>query len=189
MVAMPETHEQWSSWGDTMVQPQSITRIGLNFGAPGDRMTRDGTLWLDYPAIGGPSPRIRVETKPKNPTFRYRHSNWVEGGGGWPWAVASAMEGLDELTLYDLRPGTYTVRLYFAELSDKEADARVQTVSLQGRAVLQDFNIQTEAGGSMKGVVKELTNISVDGKLTLQLRPSKPDQKTLIGGLELIRIP
>lgn len=189
MVAMPETHEQWSSWGTSEIQPNSIERIGLNFGAPGDRMTRDGTLWLDYPSVGGPSPQIRVETKPKQPTPRYRHSNWVRGGAGWPWAVASALEGLDELTLHDLRPGTYTVRLYFAELSDKEADKRMQTVSLQGRAVLKDFSIRAAAGGPMRGVVKEVTNVSVDGTLTLQLHAFKPDQKSLISGLELIRIP
>ena len=152
-------------------------------------MTRDGTLWLDYPSVGGPSPQIRVETKPKQPTPRYRHSNWVRGGAGWPWAVASALEGLDELTLHDLRPGTYTVRLYFAELSDKEADKRMQTVSLQGRAVLKDFSIRAAAGGPMRGIVNEVTNVSVDGTLTLQLHAFKPDQKSLISGLELIRIP
>ena len=48
LVAMPETHEQWASWGDCPIEVGSIQRIGLNFGAPGDRMTRDGTLWLDY---------------------------------------------------------------------------------------------------------------------------------------------
>ena len=49
MVAMREINEQWSSWGVTVVPPESIERIGLNFRVPGDRMTRDGTLWLDYP--------------------------------------------------------------------------------------------------------------------------------------------
>ncbi|MCA9064736.1 MAG: PQQ-like beta-propeller repeat protein, partial [Planctomycetaceae bacterium] len=28
MFAMPETHEQWSSWGDTSVEPKSIVRVG-----------------------------------------------------------------------------------------------------------------------------------------------------------------
>ena len=56
MVAMPETHEQWACWGPG--QPKQIQRVGINFGAPGDRMTREGTLWLDFPSVGGPSPEL-----------------------------------------------------------------------------------------------------------------------------------
>ena len=31
MMGMPESHEQWASWGDDPVKPDSIVRIGLNF--------------------------------------------------------------------------------------------------------------------------------------------------------------
>ena len=37
-----------------------IRRLGLNFGAPGDRKADDGTLWLEYPVAGGPSPAVTV---------------------------------------------------------------------------------------------------------------------------------
>ena len=37
----------------------SIVRLGLNLGAPGDRQDAEGTLWLDYPSVGGPSPDVR----------------------------------------------------------------------------------------------------------------------------------
>jgi len=189
MVAMPETHEQWSSWGDTPVEPASIQRIGLNFGAPGDRKTRDGTLWLDYPSVGGPSPQIKVVTKPANPHFHYRHSNWIKGGDAWPWTAASAVEGLEELTLYDLKPGRYTVRLYFAELTGASSPERLQTVSLQDKAVLNDFNILAEANGTMIGVVKEFSDVIVDGTLKLTLHAANQSQRSLISGLEIIRIP
>ena len=45
---MPESHEQWAAWGEDPIKAGSIERIGLNFGAPGDRKTRNGTLWLEY---------------------------------------------------------------------------------------------------------------------------------------------
>lgn len=189
MVAMPETHEQWSSWGKTAVEPASIIRIGLNFGAPGDRKTRDGTLWLDYPSVGGPSPQIRIETKPANPHFHYRHSNWIRGGDAWPWTVASAVEGLEELTLHDLKPGRYVVRLHFAEFVEKPKRDRLQTIALQGKPVLTDFSIRTAAQGSMIGVVREISDVVVDGTLKLTLRASNPGQQTLISGLEIIRRP
>lgn len=185
MVAMPESHEQWASWGDDPVKPGSIERIGLNFGAPGDRMTRDGTLWLDYPSVGGPSPQIRVVTKPEHPSFHYRHSNWFKGGEGWPWVAASAVEGLEELTLHDLKPGRYTVRLFFAEIGSQAQGDRIQTIDIQGRTVLDDFDIRMESGDSMSGIVREIADVHVEETFTINLRTSRG--KSLISGLELLR--
>ena len=38
-----------------------IRRVGINLGAQADRMSPDGgTLWLNYPDIGGPSPEVEV---------------------------------------------------------------------------------------------------------------------------------
>jgi hypothetical protein len=189
MVAMPETHEQWSTWGDDPIKPASIERIGLNFGAPGDRKTRDGTLWLDYPSIGGPSPQIKVVTKPEKPTFHYRHSNWIKGGEAWPWIAASAVEGLEELTLHDLKPGRYTVKLYFAELGNDVSKDRIQTIDLQGETVLSDFDIQVEAKATMTGIVRQFDEVEVvvDGTLTITLDAGRG--KSLISGIEVLRTP
>jgi outer membrane protein assembly factor BamB len=37
-----------------------IRRVGINLGAPGDRVDEAGTLWLDFPSVGGLSPQIDV---------------------------------------------------------------------------------------------------------------------------------
>ena len=186
-MAMPETHEQWSSWGDDPVKPASIERIGLNFGAPGDRKTRDGTLWLDYPSIGGPSPQIKVVTKPANPTFHYRHSNWMKRGDVWPWVAASAVEGLAELILHDLKPGNYTVKLYFAERDGVAPGGRTQTIHVQGKAVLTDFDILAKSKATMTGIVEEVPNVAVDGTLTINLQATGRNERSLISGVEVIR--
>ena len=48
----------------TMTRPDPSAQLpGINFGAPGDRKTDDGTLWLDWPSVGGPSPEISVRTE------------------------------------------------------------------------------------------------------------------------------
>ena len=209
LVAMPESFEQWSAWGADEIQPGSIQRIGLNFGAPGDRMTREGTLWLDYPSVGGPSPKIRVTTVPEKPTDRYRHSLWMQGGDAWPWVAASCLEGLQQLTLNDLRSGSYTVRLVFAEPDGLAAGQRVQRVALQGRTVLRDFDIvaaiqprprsqQRSPVVSGYGIVAKTRQphtsvvrtfedvaIALDGKLTLTLQASAG--QTAISGIEIIR--
>ena len=187
MVAMPETHEQWAAWGDDPVKPKSIQRIGLNFGAPGDRKTRDGTLWLDYPSVGGPSPQIRVETSPKSPAFHYRNSLWMKPGQSPPWIAASTVEGLRDLTLRDLKPGRYTVRLHFAETRNANAGERRQTVWLQGKPALRNFDIHTAAKAPMTGLTRDFETRVEDGTLRLKLEASIGH--TLLSGIELTRKP
>lgn len=185
LVAMPETHEQWSSWGDDPIEPGSIERIGVNFGAPGDRKTRDGTLWLDHPSVGGPSPKIRIEMVPENPTFHYRHSHWIKGGTVWPWVAASSVEGLNELKLQDLKPGIYTVRLYFAESNPIRPGDRIQNVFVNGQLVLSDFDILAEAKQPMSGIVRQIDGVMIDE--TFAMRLQSVVGQSLISGFELIR--
>jgi hypothetical protein len=185
LVAMPETHEQWASWGDDTVEANSIQRIGLNFGAPGDRKTRDGTLWLDYPSVGGPSPQLRIETIPANPKFHYRHSQWMKNVTVWPWVSASSVEGLQSLTLHDLKPGSYTVKLYFSEPFDIRPGERVQSIAINDKLFLEEFDVLEETDSSMTGIVKEISNVALDGVLTVSLEASQG--QTLISGIELIR--
>ena len=187
LVAMPATHEQWSAWGATDVVADSIERIGLNFGAPGDRITRDGTLWLDYPSVGGPSPQIRVETDPKTARYHYQHSMWIANDFDEPWVAASSVEGLTQLTLRDLKPGVFTVRLYFAEPEFAQVGQRIQSVSVHGKNVLKDFDILKTSNGQMKGIIHEVKNVRCDDAFTLTLSASAGN--TSISGVELVRIP
>ncbi|MBM3240687.1 PAS domain-containing protein [Candidatus Poribacteria bacterium] len=46
-----------------------IRTIGVNLGAPGDRKADNGTLWLEYPRVGGPSPDIPVSISPEKLLF------------------------------------------------------------------------------------------------------------------------
>lgn len=186
LIKMPASHEQWSAWGESELKPNSIQRVGINFGAPGDRMTPEGTLWLDYPSVGGPSPTISVTQSPDKPTYQYRHSLWMKESAGHGWVAASTVEGLQQLILQDLVPGQYIVRLLFAELNNQEVGARVQNISLQDRVVLSNFDVLAEAGGSMRGIVKQMEQIAVDGSLKLDLSATKG--KTLISGIEVVRI-
>ena len=183
MIPMPESFEQWSSWGETDLEPNSIIRIGMNLGAPGDRMARNGTLWLDYPSIGGPSPKVRVLTTPEHPQYRYRHSLWMKNTEPHPWVCASMAEGLEQLTLQDIKPGTYQVRLYFAEIDDLREGDRIQTVRINGRVVLRDFDIVAEAGAPMTGILRTFDHVEMDGTLRLELRSTAGS--TAISGIEL----
>ncbi|MFA6561718.1 MAG: PQQ-binding-like beta-propeller repeat protein [Verrucomicrobiia bacterium] len=98
LVSMPESFEQWSAWGG-VAEDGPIRRVGINFGAPGDRMTRDGTLWLDWPSVGGPSPDVRVRVTPETAEPFYRHALWMKGGEGWPWVFASGIKGARKIEI------------------------------------------------------------------------------------------
>src|SRR5688572_278625 len=54
LVHLPEA-EMWTFAGAKELKGQ-VQRLGVNFGAPGDRKADDGTLWLEYPFTGGVSP-------------------------------------------------------------------------------------------------------------------------------------
>jgi outer membrane protein assembly factor BamB len=180
LYSMPQTFEQWATWGPATKEARhgKIERLGLNLGAPGDRKTEDGTLWLDYPNVGGPSPEVEVITEPAKPETFYRHSLWMRGGSGWPWVAASGLKGLRTLTVFGLKNSAYTVRLTFAA---PDAAKRRFDVTLQGQPALQ--NVQPT---ELTAQTETLTGIPVtDGTLTLKLNPQSGD--TLLSGLELIR--
>ena len=182
LVSMPEEYEQWASW--LVSHPREIQRVGINFGAPGDRMTRDGTLWLDYPFVGGPSPQVAIKTSPAKPRVFYRHSMWMEGGRGWPWVGASGVANVDSVTVKGLKKAAYTVRLYFAEPRKLKVGQRVFDISVQGKPVRKNFDVVREAGGAMRSVVVELNSINVEGELTVTLDASKGT--TMLSGIEII---
>jgi outer membrane protein assembly factor BamB len=183
LVSVPPEREQWAVWGEG--QPESIHRVGINFGAPGARMTDAGTLWLDYPRSGGPAPELQLTTAPETAAHFYRHSLWMEGGRGWPWVAASGIKGANSVTLEGLKPGEYTVRLYFAEPDEQRAPGeRRFDVSIGGQRVLESFDIVDEAGGAMRGVIKEFAGISLDGRFDLELAAAAGE--TLISGIEVI---
>ncbi|MDP6115701.1 MAG: PQQ-binding-like beta-propeller repeat protein [Planctomycetota bacterium] len=180
LVSMPQTFEQWASWGKS--EPTEIKRIGINFGAPGDRLAR-GTLWLDVPGAGGPSPAIDVKTEPANVEYFYRHSLWVKGGNGWPWVAASGVRGLSKVSIGGLKKSNYIVRLTFCAVEPGHRDS-VFDVALQGRQVCKALNVFAEADSVMRSLVREFKGISSSGRMEIELTPVKG--RTLLSGIELI---
>jgi hypothetical protein len=163
-----------------------LRRIGLNLGAPGDRMADDGTLWLEWPVVGGPSPKFTLTaTPPKPETFRM-HSTQILAGN-MHWVAASGAVGLERLVL-DLGKSdderSWTVRLHFAEPTGVGEGGRVFNVSLQGKVVLEDFDIVREAGGPRRAVIREFRGVRA-GK-TLQLDFAAKAGSPVLCGMEVV---
>ena len=180
LYSLPEDFEQWATWGAV---PKAsihgkIQRIGINLGAPGDRKTRDGTLWLDYPSVGGPSPEIDFVTEPAKPEFFYQHSLWMKKGTGWPWVAASGAKGLRNAKLSGLQNGRYTVKLVFS--SPDSAKHRFD-VFVQGNVALTNYQ-----PSQMAAQTETFSNVVVtDGGFTLSLMSQAGE--TLLCGIEVIR--
>lgn len=173
-VHMPEA-EMWTyTGGRTVAGP--VRRLGLNLGAPGSRKADDGTLWLEYPAVGGPSPKLEVKHAPEKPEWFRRHSTAVHAAGPG-WVGASGAKGLESLTVTladDGQERTYTVRLHFAEPDGLAAGKRLFHVTVKGKRVLESLDVSREAGGPGRGLVKEIKGIKVVNDLTVSLTPADP---------------
>jgi len=170
-----------------------VSRVGINLGAPGDCRSPTGTFWLDYPSVGGLSPDIPVAAAPEDVEWFYRHSARMRGGP-LPWVTSSGAEGLRKV-IVSLRKtggtdtdaamaGACTVRLYFAERGSAEPGDRVFSVAMQGRTVLEDFDVAREVGPGV-GVAREFTGIEASETLTVELTPKVG--RTLLCGIEFIR--
>jgi outer membrane protein assembly factor BamB len=189
LIHMPE-NELWT-YNTIDMDAGPVKNVGLNFGAPGDRLSESGTLWLDYPNVGGPSPDLTVSTEPEKPEWFINHSSFVDGGA-LPWVTASGVRGLRRVSITlakessGVRP--YIVRLYFAEPEPLKPGDRVFTVTIQGKRVLENFDIVREAGSSRKGVVKEYGNIQVGSDLVLTFDPGgqSKNAEPIINGIEVV---
>jgi len=154
-----------------------VRRVGINFAAPGDRRAPGGTLWLDWPSRGGPSPDLPVTVQPKTTrTFRY-HSSRVAAkphSGQLNWVAASGLAGVRAVTITlakDAAPRKYTVRLHFAEVAGAKPGERVFDVAIQGKMVARGFDVAARAGGADRAVVAEFTGVEAAGQLKVVLTP------------------
>jgi len=190
LVSMPPEFEQWASWGELPLEKTrgKIQVIGINLGAPGDRVTEDGTMWLDQPEVGGPSPEIDFVTVPPLSELEkfYHHSLFHEGGKSWPWVAGSGVKGLHSAILGGLMPGSYDVRLVFCE-PDGSEKLPVFSVAVNGDQIIDELNVVEKAGGIRRGYVLEATSVRIgdEGNLRIDLGPKTG--KTVLSGINLRR--
>lgn len=83
----------------------------------------------------------------------------------------------------------YTLRLHFAETLGAAPGERVFDVLVQGKVVLDDFDVVREARGPNRGIVREIPGVEVADKAVIELRRSNPEggRKPILSGVELIQ--
>jgi outer membrane protein assembly factor BamB len=184
LIPMPDA-EMWTFFGTTEIKGP-IKRIGVNFGAPGDRRAEDGTLWVEHPSVGGKSPAAPVALDGSGVTYFRRHSSRISGDG-IPWVSASGVKGITSLTLMLDKEAKaeqpYLVRLHFVEPDGLAPGQRLFDVRIQGQEVLKDFDIAKEAGGPNRALVREFT---ADAARDLKIKFVPRRSAALLCGLEVI---
>jgi outer membrane protein assembly factor BamB len=188
-IHMPEL-EYWTT-NDFAWDGKRVRRIGINLNAPGDRVAADGTLWLDFPSVGGKSPDLPIEFSAAK-THPVRSHALTLQPNGYEWVAASGLTGPLRLKITLSREPAnsvfYTVKLHFAELENKKPGERLFNVRLQGSEVLHGFDIAQAAGGVDKPVVKTFAKIPVKDALTVECLPASPEAGSppLLCGIEVI---
>jgi outer membrane protein assembly factor BamB len=171
----------------------AVRQVGINFGAPGDRRADNGTLWLDFPSQGGPSPDVPVEIKSEKPEYFCHHSGLIKvlpGSQGLNWVAASGVRNIGGVTVTlsqspSPQPRKYTVRLHFAEVEPVAPGQRVFQVRLQGADAGPEIDVVKEAG-PMTALVKEFQGVAVTDKLALSFEPRSGSLPAVLCGIEVV---
>ena len=87
-------------------------------------------------------------------------------------------------------PRTFSVRLHFAELDDVRRGERVFDVKLQGRTVLERFDVIRAARGPSQAVVRQFDGIKASRLLTVEFVPRgsalTPSTVPILSAIELL---
>jgi hypothetical protein len=171
---------------------ERVKQVGINFGAPGDRRAPDGTLWLDYPSVGGHSPDLPISIQGDDLHYSRHHSSQVKDHDP-NWVFASHVRGVRELRItlthasQQVVPEKYRVRLFFATEADGEGLPNFQQIRLQGRDVTSNCRVDGRSKGGSKGFVCTFDEIEIGRELslTLQTRAENVTPPALCG-IELV---
>lgn len=149
------------------------------FGAPPKTLEKDFIGDTDF--VGGSTKTVgdAIDTSAPNaaPASVYQSERW----GICTYTIPLAPPA----------PGqAYTVRLHFAETTYKASGKRRFHVAINGRRVLTDFDVFSEAGGANKAVVRDFPGFAPrhDGSIVLELTRGSADEPK-ISGIQIFSAP
>jgi outer membrane protein assembly factor BamB len=169
---------------------KQIKQLGLNLNAPGDRTSQDNTLWLEFPNVGGASSEIPVKLDTVN-YFTIRKDPVSVHSENTPWISSSGIGGIRsiEITLSKEKivpDAVYKVKMYFSELENSAKGERLFDIFIQGKKVLESFDILSEAGGKDTEVIKTFSGITAGATLRIDMTPQKGN--TFLSGVEIVQV-
>lgn len=121
LVHMPDI-DAWTISSSGSIKPGSgrVQRLGLNFGAPGDRRDPQGLMWLEYPPVSSDPLGLDIQTNPEASLFQHHPSTLRHAA--LPWVAASGFDKLTHLRLA-LQPSMASALLAGWPLTHPDDDA------------------------------------------------------------------
>ncbi len=171
LIHMPEA-EFWTFGG--VAKPG---QIGINFGAPGNRRADNGTLW---------EARTPAEITPDTHQVFRLHSSFISGEE-LRWVASSGAIGLQRITIPVTKGKSCKVKLVFLEPQPLREGQRVFDVLLQGKTVLNNFDIVKEADGAWTGLTREFQVDASKDRIVIELR-TQTKEPTVISGVEILEL-
>lgn len=189
MMYMPGIGVEMWTMNKLEIGNEIIRSLGINFGAPGNRR-EDGVLWLEYPKQCDPGPDLPVEIESESLEYYRNHTTWMrDHDKEYDWVGAYGAKGIKSV-LVRLLPDSstgerlYTVTLYFTEPEDILSGERIFDVSIQGKNVLDNFDIVKQAGGPGRIISKEFRGVKVRDKLKVDFSGS--NSTPVISGIKIV---
>ncbi|MBM83464.1 MAG: hypothetical protein CMJ78_23135 [Planctomycetaceae bacterium] len=178
LVHMPEL-DMWTvhTAAATDSTGQRAQRLGVNFAAPGDRRGPNGTLWLEYPVVGGESAPLDIEFD-REPKY-FRHHTSTMHGESLPWVVASGVEDVSRLKIrlkLNKSSDPKTDGIPITHISDDAEEAADGAVSLTS----SDLELVNDDGPQTIGMRFNDVNIPRGGKVRsayIQFKCDETDDK------------
>ena len=131
--------------------PTAVQRVGINLAAPGNRRDAQGTLWLEVPSAGGPSPDLPISIVADSPKLRRYHTSQLESSSsdraaGPGWVAASGIEGITSVSLQlMMKPharGTSTTVMAFTNNALTAALPNVAPEPQERRSASRPFTVR-----------------------------------------------
>jgi hypothetical protein len=175
-------HAEWAVFISGKAANKPVSHLAINFGAPGDMRAKDGTVWFGYPRPS--TVRGQGAFRDYGIKFKLAEAGTIEVvqrdwrgrtfvGTDKPWVFTSGLKGVTKFSVPLLEKGSkakYTVRLGFTPLPGDQVGSRVFDVKLQGKTVLENFDVaKAAAAGTV--VVREIKGVEVTGNLLVELAP------------------
>ncbi|NQV28792.1 MAG: PQQ-binding-like beta-propeller repeat protein [Rhodopirellula sp.] len=193
LVHMPEM-EMWTvniaaAEADVNSADKPVHRLGINFGAPGDRRDPNGLLWLEYPVVAGESPPLAINVDSGGKYF-HRHGSTMNGHD-LPWVLASGVEGATEIQIglkqakssRQSSTSPWRVRLFFGAPPAAGLSRSVFDVYLQDQRVLSNITLDPTGEDAARVAVHTFDNIMIPDQL--RIRFVSKEGKAVISGVEI----
>jgi outer membrane protein assembly factor BamB len=187
LVHMPSA-EMWTFQPDAW-NGDRVKRLGINFGAPGDRRAEDGTLWIDYPSVGGRSPDVPIQIEGDDLQYSRRHASGV-GDHKLAWVAASGVTGarkvVIKIAIDDEKPRDYMVRLVWSDEEDVKSLSSLEIV-MQGKRMARNLNGEGSDDRNHAVVVETFSNVPIGKELEITIAPSDEKNTARLCGIELVQ--